>query len=106
LGMDEDPTSTLRDHIQIRIAARRPGKYQTSFSVIATIATSNSHGSIQKSKHIVSVRVKATLLGKDQGKPQLKTNITKLGKIVGYDSDEETEWQGFPESGSEDETHE
>ena len=106
LGMDESPAFTLRDHIQIRIAARRPGKYQTSFSVIATIATTNNQGSVQKSKHIVSVRVNATLLGKDQGKPQLKTNITKLGKLVGYDSDEETEWQGFPESSSEDEANE
>ena len=100
---DTSTTPMLRDHIQIRIATRRPGKYQASLSVIATI---KNQGSVQKSKHIVSVRVKATLLGKDQGKPQLKTNITKLGKLVGYDSDEETEWQGFPESGSEDETHE
>ena len=106
ISKEEDTNPSLNDHIQMRIAARRPGKYQASFSVIATIATTNNLGSVQKSKHIVSVRVNATLLGKDQGKPQLKANITKLGKLVGYDSDEETEWQGFPESSSGDEANE
>ena len=105
-GLD-DTTATnvgiVRDHIQIRIAARRPGKYQSSFSVITeqTIKAgddNNDKVTMQSQRHIVSVRVKATLLGKDQGKPQLKSNIIKLGKLVGYDSDEETEWQGFPES--------
>ena len=105
-GLD-DTTATnvgiVRDHIQMRIAARRPGKYQSSFSVITeqTIKTSdddNDKGTMQSQRHIVSVGVKATLLGKDQGKPQLKSNIIRLGKLVGYDSDEETEWQGFPES--------
>ena len=102
-----DPNITgtcTRDQIQLRIAARRPGKYQSSFSIITeqTTTTMNGGGSngtaLQKQQHIVSVRVKATLLGKDQGKPQLKSNIIKLGKLVGYDSEEETEWQGFPES--------
>ena len=94
-------TDVARDHIQIRIAARRPGKYQSSFSVITAQTSLSSCGNKetrQSQRHIISVRVKATLLGKDQGKPQLKANIIKLGKLVGYDSDDETEWQGFPES--------
>ena len=94
-------TDVARDHIQIRIAARRPGKYQSSFSVIAAQTSLSSCGNKetrQSQRRVVSLRVKATLLGKDQGKPQLKANIIKLGKLVGYDSDDETEWQGFPES--------
>jgi len=56
---------------------------------------------IKKMKHIVSVQINATQLGKDQGKPQLKSNVVKLGKLVGYDSDEETEWRGFDRSDDE-----
>ena len=104
-GVDDTTATnaeTIRDQIQLRIAARRPGKYQSSFSVITAetsrLSSCGNEETRQSQRHIISVRVKATLLGKDQGKPQLKANIIKLGKLVGYDSDDETEWQGFPES--------
>jgi hypothetical protein len=88
------------DHIQIRIAARRPGKYQAGLSVLAVQRGTDPNADKMPQKHVVSIRIQATLLGKDQGKPQLKANIVKLGKVVGYDSDEETEWQGFPDDDS------
>ena len=52
---------------------------------------------ISKIIHVdVSLRIVAvTLLGKDQGTPHLKSDVISLGKLVGYDSDEETEWEGF-----------
>ncbi|KAL7462781.1 hypothetical protein ACHAXS_003156 [Conticribra weissflogii] len=46
-------------------------------------------------KCVVSLQVDATIMGKDMGTPKLRNGVTCLGKIVGYDSDEETEWQGF-----------
>jgi len=46
-------------------------------------------------KCIMSIQVDATIMGKDMGTPKLRNGVTCLGKIVGYDSDEETEWQGF-----------
>jgi hypothetical protein len=43
----------------------------------------------------MSVQVDATIMGKDMGTPKLRNGVVCLGKIVGYDSDDETEWQGF-----------
>jgi hypothetical protein len=51
----------------------------------------HSHGDIT----VVWVQMEAMMMGKDQGTPQLKEYIQCLGKLVGYDSDDETEWQGF-----------
>jgi len=98
------------DHLRIRLAARRPGRYQSTFSVVLLEHTSEREdggvAKIKKMKHIVSVQINATQLGKDQGKPQLKSNVVKLGKLVGYDSDEETEWRGFDASDDDDEEEE
>lgn len=73
--------------LRIRLAARRPGRYQSVFSYVLLMGAGN--------RYVMSCTVQGTLLRKDQGKPQLKQNIVNLGKLVGYDSDEETDWQGF-----------
>jgi len=49
--------------------------------------------SIQKC--IMSVQVDATIMGKDMGTPKLRNGVVCLGKMVGYDSDDDSEWQGF-----------
>ena len=46
-------------------------------------------------KCIMSIQVDATIMGKDMGTPKLRNGVVCLGKMVGYDSDDETEWQGF-----------
>lgn len=47
------------------------------------------------SKCLMSLQVDATIMGKDMGTPKLRNGVHCLGKMVGYDSDDETEWQGF-----------
>ena len=42
-----------------------------------------------------SLKIQASIMGKGMGTPQLRNGVVCLGKIVGYDSDDETEWQGF-----------
>ncbi|KAL9181863.1 hypothetical protein ACHAXT_012206 [Thalassiosira profunda] len=46
-------------------------------------------------KCLMSIQVDATVMGPNMGTPKLRNGVVCLGKIVGYDSDEETEWQGF-----------
>jgi len=46
-------------------------------------------------KCLMSLQCDATIMGKDMGTPKLRNGVICKGKIVGYDSDEETEWQGF-----------
>lgn len=46
-------------------------------------------------KCLMSLQVDATIMGNDMGTPKLRNGVVCLGKMVGYDSDEETEWQGF-----------
>ena len=40
-------------------------------------------------------QVDATIMGKDMGTPKLRNGVVCLGKLAGYDSDDETEWHGF-----------
>ena len=44
---------------------------------------------------LMSMQVEATIMGKDTGTPKLRNGVICLGKLVGYDNDDETEWQGF-----------
>ena len=46
-------------------------------------------------KCLMSLQFDATVMGKDMGTPKLRNGVICKGKIVGYDSDDETEWQGF-----------
>ena len=48
-----------------------------------------------KKKCLMSLQVDATIMGEDMGTPKLRNGVVCLGKMVGYDSDDETEWQGF-----------
>lgn len=54
-----------------------------------------SGSSFVTGKCLMSVQVDATIMGKDMGTPKLRNGVVCLGKLVGYDSDDETEWQGF-----------
>jgi len=58
-------------------------------------AISEKESTQHTKKCIMSVQVDATIMGKDMGTPKLRNGVICLGKIVGYDSDDETEWQGF-----------
>ena len=86
----------------ITLSAKRRGSYRGRFVLELTrrrlnqpplIITSSEKDLTQKC--IMSVQVDATIMGKDMGTPKLRNGVVCLGKIVGYDSDEETEWQGF-----------
>ena len=46
-------------------------------------------------KCLMSLQCDATIMAKDMGTPKLRNGVICKGKIVGYDSDDETEWQGF-----------
>ena len=46
-------------------------------------------------KNIVSIQIEASIMGKGMGTPQLRNGVSCMGKLAGYDSDEDTEWQGF-----------
>lgn len=92
-------TSTVCHHyLNITLSAKRRGPYRGRFVLELTryssIAASSSSETPQK-KCIMSVQVDATIMGKDMGTPKLRNGVVCLGKIVGYDSDDETEWQGF-----------
>lgn len=58
-------------------------------------STSKSAAPSIPQKCMMSLQVDATIMGKDMGTPKLRNGVVCSGKIVGYDSDEETEWQGF-----------
>jgi len=100
----------------------RPGKYEGRFSLalraaagsdgekasidpaledpVASLTLEPSGGQPtvalgKKGRYLVSVQVEATLMGKGKGTPQLKGDVRSLGKIVRYDSDDDTEWEGF-----------
>ena len=58
-----------------------------------TIATTPTSPTCEKC--LMSLQVDATIMGEDMGTPKLRNGVVCLGKMVGYDSDDETEWQGF-----------
>jgi hypothetical protein len=57
--------------------------------------TSNNAEEPSTNKCLMSIQVDATIMGNDMGTPKLKNGVSCLGKMVGYDSDEETEWNGW-----------
>ena len=44
---------------------------------------------------LMSLQIDATFMGDDLGTPKLRNGVSCLGRIVGYDSDDDTDWQGF-----------
>ena len=94
------PSAVCHHYLIITLSAKRRGPYRGRFVLELTrlnqpplIITSSEKDLTQKC--IMSVQVDATIMGKDMGTPKLRNGVVCLGKIVGYDSDEETEWQGF-----------
>lgn len=103
--------STCQHCVSITLSARRRGPYRGRFVLelsrhmirvaskndanakTRTNATNEADTSSQKC--IMSIQVDATIMGKDMGTPKLRNGVVCLGKMVGYDSDEDTEWQGF-----------
>ena len=57
--------------------------------------TSNNAEEPSTNKCLMSIQVDATIMGNDMGTPKLRNGVSCLGKMVGYDSDEETEWNGW-----------
>mmetsp|Transcript_19450 Transcript_19450/g.41026 ORF Transcript_19450/g.41026 Transcript_19450/m.41026 type:complete len:403 (+) Transcript_19450:74-1282(+) len=108
-----------KHHVGITLSARRRGPYRGRFvleltrkrdctnaaaqtskpshATTPTTAASNIEASSNQptKKYLMSLQVDATIMGKDMGTPKLRNGVVCLGKMVGYDSDEETEWQGF-----------
>ncbi|KAL7527807.1 hypothetical protein ACHAXR_002139 [Thalassiosira sp. AJA248-18] len=62
---------------------------------ISSATTTTSTETTRNKTCLMSLQVDATIMGKDMGTPKLRNGVTCMGKMVGYDSDEETEWQGF-----------
>mmetsp|Transcript_22695 Transcript_22695/g.33741 ORF Transcript_22695/g.33741 Transcript_22695/m.33741 type:complete len:293 (+) Transcript_22695:74-952(+) len=87
-------SAACHHYLNITLSAKRRGPYRGRFVLELTrypLATSSE----TPQKCIMSVQVDATIMGKDMGTPKLRNGVICLGKIVGYDSDDETEWQGF-----------
>ncbi|KAL7552040.1 hypothetical protein ACHAWF_015248 [Thalassiosira exigua] len=86
----------------ITLSARRRGPYRGRFVLELTRhpgdrIESAGTGDVDTTPErcLMSLQVDATIMGKDMGTPKLRNGVVCLGKIVGYDSDDETEWQGF-----------
>lgn len=97
---DDDPSTTPstkchHHYLSITLSAKRRGPYRGRFVLDLTRHSLSISSSETPQKCIMSVQVDATIMGKDMGTPKLRNGIICLGKIVGYDSDDETEWQGF-----------
>jgi hypothetical protein len=95
-------TITCQHYLSITLSAKRRGPYRGRFVLELTTQPSQNASAISEKestqhtkKCIMSVQVDATIMGKDMGTPKLRNGVICLGKIVGYDSDDETEWQGF-----------
>jgi hypothetical protein len=92
-------------HIGIVLSARQRGPYCGRLAVEFFPAPTDTDKSTPTnnrissesvlSKSVMSILVEATIMGKGMGTPQLRNGVVCLGKLAGYDSDEETEWQGF-----------
>ena len=121
LIQDEDMSSTTSSdycqyQVYLTLSARRRGPYRgrivleltrveanESASDTADNILSKQDGESKMSdstpqtpdKCLMSLQCDATIMGKDMGTPKLRNGVVCKGKIVGYDSDEETEWQGF-----------
>ena len=117
-SLDEDLTGEIipgsadgRGHtVTIKLGARKRGPYRGRLLLELTLRApqseddshpnteerqSNSTPCLLAEKVLMSLQIDATLMGDDLGTPKLRNGVSCLGKIVGYDSEEETEWQGF-----------
>mmetsp|Transcript_29187 Transcript_29187/g.69494 ORF Transcript_29187/g.69494 Transcript_29187/m.69494 type:complete len:335 (+) Transcript_29187:96-1100(+) len=118
-SLDEDLTGEItpgtdadgRGHaITIKLGARKRGPYRGRLLLELTLRAprlgrDDSHPTVaSRQSHLtpcpadrvlMSLQIDATLMGNDLGTPKLRNGVSCLGKIVGYDSEEETEWQGF-----------
>lgn len=95
-GSSSTPSTALCHHyLNITLSAKRRGPYRGRIVLELTRHPIDTSSSETKQKCIMSVQVDATIMGQDMGTPKLRNGVTCLGKIVGYDSDDETEWQGF-----------
>mmetsp|Transcript_15737 Transcript_15737/g.23745 ORF Transcript_15737/g.23745 Transcript_15737/m.23745 type:complete len:293 (-) Transcript_15737:243-1121(-) len=88
------PSASCHHYLNITLSAKRRGPYRGRF-VLELTRYPHATSSESPQKCIMSVQVDATIMGKDMGTPKLRNGVICLGKIVGYDSDDETEWQGF-----------
>jgi len=73
---------------------------KSNTTATTTTTTTSDHQASNNPHHpnkkcLMSLQVDATIMGKDMGTPKLRNGVGCLGKMVGYDSDDETEWQGF-----------
>ena len=82
-------------NLNITLSAKRRGPYRGRFVLELSRYPLDTANNSTPHKCIMSVQVDATIMGKDMGTPKLRNGVMCLGKIVGYDSDDETEWQGF-----------
>jgi hypothetical protein len=103
----------LRRHeVRLTLSARRRGQYRgrlvleltrrdggrvppPASGASPTAAEATAPETPPPQRCLMSLQVDATIMGKDMGTPKLRNDVICLGKIVGYDSDDETEWQGF-----------
>lgn len=103
---DDDLRGEIADdghYLNAILSARQRGPYigrllieirsdENASNLMASTSDINSESQAVK---CISIQVEASIMGKGMGTPQLRNGVTCLGKLVGYDSDEETEWQGF-----------
>lgn len=114
----EDAGPANRHHVSITLSARQQrGQYRGRFVLeltridddrkhpskseppSSTTEEAKSKSTVAEAspskKCLMSLQVDATIMGKDMGTPKLRNEVVCLGKMAGYDSDDETEWQGF-----------
>lgn len=117
----EEDSGSCEQHVCITLSARRRGLYRGRFlleltrieqqkktesipktsedeSTTTKLSASSNPATVLSTPNkvcLMSIQCDATIMGKDMGTPKLRNGVVCLGKIVGYDSDDETEWQGF-----------
>lgn len=77
--------------MNVSLSARQRGPYLGRLLIEQRQKKDNT----SESKKYRSIEIEASIMGKGMGTPQLRNGVVCLGKLVGYDSDDETEWQGF-----------
>lgn len=94
-------------HVNVFLSARQRGPYLgrlfvevyerniTISNTAAQIDKDNIADKLQSNVKHITIQIEASIMGKGMGTPQLRNGVMCLGKLVGYDSDEDTEWQGF-----------
>jgi len=93
LELTRHPDGIELQNVQSISSAATETKANTTTTPSDHQASNNPHH--PNKKCLMSLQVDATIMGKDMGTPKLRNGVVCLGKMVGYDSDDETEWQGF-----------